>query len=73
MLIKVKVIPNSAKNEIIEHTANFMKVKIAANPEKGKANKELIKFLADYFHISKSAITIKSGNQSRNKTIEVRR
>jgi len=73
MLFKVKVTPNSAKNEIIEHTANFMRVKIAANPEKGKANKELIKFLADYFHISKSAITIKSGETKKEKYLEIKK
>jgi hypothetical protein len=73
MLIKVKVTPNSPKNEVIEYTANFIRVKIAANPEKGKANKELIKFLADYFHIPKSAITIKSGETKKEKYLEIKK
>ena len=71
MLLKVHVVPNAQKNEVIGKTNSFIKVKIAAPPVKGKANKELVRFLAGYFKIKKSAISIKSGLKSRNKIIEI--
>ena len=42
------------------------KVKIKAVPEKGKANKELIEFLAKHFKVKKSNKSIKIGNQLQN-------
>ncbi|MCF7812428.1 DUF167 domain-containing protein [Candidatus Gracilibacteria bacterium] len=50
--LRVKVSPGMAKNEIaeiLEDSENTVKIRIAAPPEKGKANSELCKFLADYF------------------------
>jgi uncharacterized protein (TIGR00251 family) len=69
--LKIKVTPNAKKNEIIESSNNFMRVKINASPEKGRANKELIKFLAKHLNIKKSAILIKSGEKSRTKIIQI--
>jgi hypothetical protein len=71
MLIKLKVIPGAKKNEIVEHAGSFMRVKISAQPEKGKANRELIKFLAEYLKVPKLAIEIKSGLTQREKFLEV--
>ncbi len=44
---RIKVLPGSAKNEFIElmqGEESTLKIRIAAPPEKGKANKEIIKF-----------------------------
>jgi len=71
MLIKIKVIPNSQKNEIVEQSPTFMKIKIAAPPEKGKANQALIKFLAEHFKIPKTSIAIKNGLTSKTKLIQL--
>lgn len=47
------------------------KVKIKAVPERGKANKELVEFLAKHFKVEKSNISIKSGNQSQIKLVNI--
>ena len=47
------------------------KVKIKAVPEKNKANKELIEFLAEHFKVEKSKVSIKSGNQSQIKLVNI--
>jgi len=67
MIIKVKVKPNSGKQEI-EEKIDFYLVKVKSSPENNKANIELIKILKKYF---KKEIKIKSGFTSRNKIIEV--
>jgi len=70
--IRVKVIPNSSQNQIqLMEDGITYKVKIKAVPEKNKANKELIEFLAKHFKVEKSNISIKSGNQSQIKLIQL--
>ncbi len=49
----------------------MLKVKLAAAPEKGKANESLVEFLADTLGVKKNAITITSGLTSPVKTIQI--
>lgn len=73
--LRIKVIPKSPKNELVETMAatggETLKIRIAAPPEKGKANAELIKFLADHFNVPKTAITIVSGKSDPLKLIKI--
>ncbi len=72
MIIKVKIQPNSKENKIVETLEDgSLKIKIKAPQIEGKANKELIKFLSEEFKVAKSCITIKNGELSRSKTIEI--
>lgn len=72
MDITVKVIPKSSKTEMAGHLADgTWKVKIAAAPEKGKANKALCVFLADYFGVPRSRVSILSGETSHIKRIRI--
>ena len=67
----IKVIPKSSKTKIIEQKDDFLKIKLKAVPEKGKANTELIKFLAKHFKTAKSNIDITKGKTNRNKIVEI--
>lgn len=69
MKYTVKIIPKSSKTEIIERGDDFLKIKLCAIPEKGKANEVLIKFLSKHFKTAKSNIRIIKGSKSREKTI----
>ena len=72
MDIRVKVIPKSSKTELAGVLADgTWKIKIAAVPEKGKANRELIEFLAEKLNVAKSRIHIVSGGTSHLKRIRV--
>jgi len=46
-------------------------VKIAAPPEKGKANRELIDFLSRVLVVKKASISIVKGETGRNKLIAI--
>jgi hypothetical protein len=48
---------------------NFLKVSVAAAPEKNQANQELVSFLAKFFSLPKSRVVIESGLTSRNKQV----
>ena len=67
MKIKIKVKPNSGKQEIIKKD-DFYLAYLKSSPENNKANLELLKLLKRYF---KKDVKIKSGFTSRNKIIEI--
>ena len=70
-LLQVKVHPGAGRNEIIGFTEGVLQVKIAAPPEKGKANRELIDFFSRLLDIKKSSITIVKGEASRHKLVAI--
>jgi uncharacterized protein (TIGR00251 family) len=70
--IRVKVIPKSSKTELAGYLPDgTWKVKVAAAPEQGKANRALLDFLAEHLGIAKSRIRIMSGETSQRKRIRV--
>ncbi len=46
-----------------------IKVRVAAPPEKGMANGELLNFLAKYLKLRKADVTLYSGETSRHKRV----
>lgn len=72
LVLEVKVIPRSSKSEIVEFLADgSVKVKLAAVPEKGKANEELISLFADYFGVRKDAVELLTGEASQRKRLRI--
>ena len=71
MILGIKVSPGCKKSEVGEFQEDMLKVFVKAKPEKGKANKELVSVLADFFGIKKSAIEMVSGFKSRIKKVSV--
>ena len=70
--ISLKVYPNASRNEVVGFAEGVLRVKIAAPPVRGKANKELLSFLSRLLGISQTALAISRGHTSRNKTVTVR-
>jgi len=73
LTLDVKVIPRSSKSEIVEFLPDgFIKVKLTAAPEGGKANEELIGVLAAYFDVGKEAIEVVTGATAQRKRVRIR-
>jgi|LULL01.1.fsa_nt_gb uncharacterized protein (TIGR00251 family) len=72
-ILKVLILPNSKKNQIVGIYGDppRLKLKIAAKAIEGKANKELLRFLAKILHISPSKTEILKGQESKLKTIYI--
>ena len=70
-LLKIKVKPNSKQQVFHEEIDGSFTVNLKSPPVEGKANQELIKFLAKHLGVPKSQITIKSVLFSRHKFVEV--
>ncbi len=69
--LTVKVSPGASRNEIAGYRDDVLLVKIAAAPEKGKANRELIDFLSRKLDVRKSDISVLRGETSRTKILEI--
>jgi len=69
--LNVRVAPNAKQNKIVSEP-NRLKVYLTVPPIEGKANKALIKLLAEHFKIKKNQITIVKGKKSRDKVLRVR-
>ena len=70
----IRVQPNASHNKIhnIVETAERekrLKISVTATPENGKANQAVIKLLSKQWKISKSQISVISGQTARNKTV----
>jgi uncharacterized protein (TIGR00251 family) len=70
--IKVKVMPNSKTEEVIKERDEFL-VRVKEPARQGKANKAVIKLLADHFGVSQRQVAISRGFRNRNKIIEISR
>lgn len=69
--IAIRVQPNAPRNEVTGFSDDTLRVKIAAPPVKGKANKELLGFLCKLLMISKDRVSIVKGHTARNKIIAI--
>ena len=72
LLLKIKVQPKSSQDSFAEILGDSLKVRITAPPVDGKANKQLIAFLARQFRVAKSDIELVSGESARDKRILIR-
>ncbi len=72
LYLEIKAVPNAPKTEIAGFMENdVLKIKVKAIPEKGKANKELIRFLAEIFEVKKRDVLLISGEASRLKHFKI--
>lgn len=74
--VAIRLTPNAKREGVVgvtydEGANEYLKVSIRAVPEKGKANKALIEFVAKQLSIPKSYIEILSGHTSRLKILRV--
>ncbi len=63
--------PGAKRTEFAGLHGDALKIRLAAPPVDGKANEALIKFVAETLKLPKSAVTLKSGQTSRRKVLEV--
>jgi uncharacterized protein (TIGR00251 family) len=71
MHIAVKALPGASKTEFAGVQEQRLRVRIAAAPEDGRANAELIAFIAKNLGCPKKEVRLLRGSQSRVKTIAV--
>jgi uncharacterized protein len=70
-VLRLTVVPGAQRNQVVGLYGDRLKVRLAAPPEKGAANRELIAFLARVLNLPKSALKLTLGAQSRAKVVTV--
>jgi len=72
VVFTAKIVPGSSgPTRLCGLLDGMVKIKVAAAPEKGKANKCLLKFLAKQLDVKKSSVSIISGQTSPIKHVQV--
>ena len=70
-LIRLRVVPNARRSEVVGEYGEAVKLKIAAPAVDGKANEALLQFVADHLGVSRRAVELISGEKSRDKAVAV--
>lgn len=69
--IEVTARPGASRRGVISVSGERLVVGIHSGPQKGKANDELIEYLAGELRVPRSALLIVRGATSRRKTIRI--
>lgn len=70
-ILYLHVQPKGSKSRIVGLDGERLKIAVSSPPVDGKANKEVVRFLAAVFGVRKKEIILKAGLQSRKKTLLV--
>jgi len=71
LIVEVKAVPGASRSEVAGLRDGALLVRVAAPPEKGKANEELRACLAKALGLPKSAIELVAGAGSRRKRLSL--
>jgi len=69
--LDLKTIPNAPRNEIVGWLGDVLKVKVHAPAVEGRANDELIEFLAEKLGVHRRSVTLLRGDKSRQKVVQI--
>jgi hypothetical protein len=71
MKVTITAHPNSKHPRIEKDSKEVIHVYVNASPFRGKANKEIIEALANYFGTKKGKVFLVKGANSKNKVFEI--
>jgi uncharacterized protein (TIGR00251 family) len=71
LLLSLHVQPGAKRTEVVGRHGDALKVRLAAPPVDGKANAELLRFLAAAFGVPLRNVTLLRGETSRQKTVRI--
>ena len=73
IVLTLHVQPGAKRTEVAGTHGDALKVRLAAPPVDGKANAELLRFLADAFGVPLRHATLVRGETSRQKVVRIAR
>ena len=72
VLIWIKAVPGSSRNQVAGALGDRLKIRIAAPPEGGKANLAICELIANELGRKPRDVCIESGHASAEKTVRIR-
>jgi len=70
--LRLRVSPGSRRAEIVGRHGEAWKVRVAAAPERGRANAALLRLLSGVLRVPAGRLSVVSGHASRDKVVELR-
>jgi uncharacterized protein len=69
--LRLRVAPGAARPAVVGRHGDGWKVRVAAPPERGRANAAVLELLADALGVPRASVTVVSGAASRDKIVEL--
>jgi uncharacterized protein (TIGR00251 family) len=73
LILAIHLQPGAAREALAGTHGDRLKIRIAAPPVDGRANEQLIDFLARLFEVPRSRVELLAGHGSRSKRVRIRR
>ncbi len=70
--LRIRVSPGARTTELVGRHGDGWKVRVAAPPERGRANEALLGLLAARLHVAPAELTVVAGRSGRDKIVELR-
>lgn len=70
--LDIKVIPNAPKTMVVGRDGQVWRIKVAGVPEDGRANRELIHWMAESLGVPKGAVVLLKGEHARLKSVRIK-
>lgn len=71
LIVEIHVIPGSSRVGFFFDSAHRLKCRLKSPPEKGLANQELVRLVAQLMGVSQSCVSIISGQSARKKRLQL--
>ena len=71
-MVRVKVVPRASRPGIVGLHGNMLRVRVAAPPRGGAANRELLDLLAALLGVRPGVLSLAAGARGREKRVHVR-
>lgn len=72
LILECHLQPKASRAEFAGLHGDRVKIRLTAPPVDGKANAQLLAFLANAFAVSKRQVSLESGQQSRQKRVRIK-
>ena len=69
--LRVRVQPSASRSEIAGRYGDAIRIRLASPPIDGKANEALVRLLSGVLAVPRRAVTLRAGEGSRSKVVEV--
>ena len=69
--VEITVSPGAARTELVGRHGGGWRARVAAPPERGRANRALVELVAELAGVGQERVTVVAGAGSRRKVLEV--
>jgi hypothetical protein len=70
--LRIRVSPGARRTELVGRQGEAWKIRVAAPPERGRANDAVLKLLAERLRVPAAGLTLVAGASGRDKVVELR-